>query len=97
MKELKKKLEDTINEYISLFEEKQEMYLDFWTGDDIGGTAFMADCYFDFQDIRYDLETNQEKGEIIDWHWHVTDKKNVYMNYSSWCMGAKHLDLNKGS
>jgi hypothetical protein len=51
----------------------------------------IGDFYFYFGDIRYDLETNQEAGEIVDWYWHTVDEKNDYINYRSWCMGAKDL------
>jgi len=91
MNELKKKLEGVIGEYIKSFEEKQEMYFEFWVGDVVGETAFIGDLYLYFGDIRYDLETNQEKGEIIDWYYHTVDNSNDYINYKSWCMGAKDI------
>lgn len=98
MIELKKKLEDTINEYIKRFEEKQEMYFEFWVGDIVGEICVFGDHYFNFSDIRYDLETNQEVGEIIDWYWYAVDQEKDYINYSSWCKGLKdHLPLKRDS
>lgn len=86
---LKIKLDSFIMEYIHIFEAKQDMFFEYWAGDDVGAVACFGDLYYDFQDIRYDLENEIEKDLIIEWHdytlnQHYKDPDAPIINYKNW-------------
>jgi len=86
-----------VNNYVDVFCEKQDFQFDYWIADKIGEMGSFSDLYFDFHDIKYDIDTKQPKGKIIQWHdYNVdynTDIKDtndyININYSSYCMGAR--------
>ena len=66
LEELKSRHEETISQYIKVFCEKQELDFEFWVGDQT--VAHFGDNYFfNFMDIKYDIDTNQPKGLIMEW------------------------------
>ena len=79
---LKKQYEFVCNEYVIIFCDKQEIDFDGWVGDTIGGIACCNDFYFNFQDIVWDVNSNQPKGTIIDWYsqnlYSPENSKNYY-------------------
>lgn len=91
---LKNKYEDACNEYLELFCEKQEMTNDGWVADDVGGIAVCSDFYFNLHDIVLDINTNQPKGDIVDWYYDNIDADSDYINYNSYIMGLRIKDVN---
>lgn len=70
---LKNEFDLLANEYVKIFCEKQDMYFDFWVGDEIGGVASVGDYFFNLDDIRYDIDSKIKKGEILDWQDYVIE------------------------
>ncbi len=87
------------NEIIQEFAKKQGMDFDYWVGDEIGGVAALADCFFDFADIIHDLKTSQKKWFIVKWQEDSVEAhfKGISdtINYKSYCMGARYDLLTK--
>ena len=73
-KTLKDRFEIVANDYIKEFTKKQETELEFWVSDQIGETAIFGDMSFNFDDIRYDIDNNIEKGKIVDWFYFTLDQ-----------------------
>ena len=93
MKDIKKKYEDAVNDYIEIFSKKQNLTLDSWVLDDVGTQAFFGDYFFDFIDIKKDIDLKAKKHKIIDWHDYITDviiknnkikSRNQYINYQTY-------------
>jgi len=62
-----------VDKYIKAFCEKQDVEFDYWIGEDIGGTACFGDFYFNFDDIRYDIDNNIPKETIFTWYYYSID------------------------
>lgn len=78
---LKEDYEDACNEYVYLFCKKQDMEFQGWIGDIVGGTAYCSDLCFNFLDIVWDVNTNQEAGKITDWYFSAMDSVEDSVNY----------------
>ena len=92
MSELKENYEMAVGEYMAVFCKKQEMYFDYWVGDEVGEVAAMGDCFFNFSDIKRDIDLNMPVGAIVEWHWQQVDnhyENKPSINYRSYCMGLK--------
>ena len=103
---LKDNFETACNAYIGAFITKQEFDVEhfYWTG--VGEIAHFQDEYsFDLVDIRHDIDTDQPKYKIIEWHNYWMDEywkneaenldkpfKNELhrINYKSYCSGARY-------
>ena len=59
-----------LDEYIELFEEKEELQFNGFIGRQFGGVCEFADMLFDFLDIKYCIDNNLPKGMIIQWYDH---------------------------
>lgn len=99
IKKLKKDFENAVHSYMIRFCDKHGCYYDptFWVGNNIGGVVCVDDMFLDFEDIRYDIETEQPKRNIKDWYNYTSEqlKLQTYtddipqVNYKSWCMGLR--------
>lgn len=89
------KLDKEIERCVRLFCHKQELHYekDMWVAGDIGSIICISDMNIKFTDIRIDLEKNVRKGIFSEWYWTVTESDLPYINYNSWIMGLRHLDL----
>lgn len=87
------------NDFITLFEKKQDIEFDFWIGDEVGGLASFASHYFfNLSDIILDITTNQPKGKILKWQDEDLDYNMVVdfpssITYKSYTMGLRLKDL----
>lgn len=93
-KTLAERYNEIIWKYIDLFSKKQELDFDGWVGDTTGGIAMFADYYFDFEEIRYDIDTNQEAGLIIRYHeesveFAIENDISTEINYKSYAAGLR--------
>lgn len=81
---LKNEFDEICQKYIDEFCKKQDLQFNYWIGDMVGTIAEISDCSFDFEDIRYDIDTNQENGLIYKWFWDNLERKNKinYKNYT---------------
>ena len=95
---LKAYYEKACNEYIKAFCKKQEIEFDYWISDEVGGIAsFIDQYYFDIQTIRYDIDTDQPKGLILQWQNDCVDNamskfeqnKLPEINYIAYSKGVR--------
>lgn len=86
--ELQTAFEDAVNGYMEAFCAKQDEVLDWWVSNEVGGVAFFCSGrFFNFSDIRKDIDQGIEKGAIMQWHEHTSENREI--NYSSYLMGAR--------
>lgn len=81
---MKQAYNKAVSAYIKAFCKKQDLQFDFWVCDDPGTVAFFGDYCFNFDDIRFDLDTEQKKNLILRWHdWRVDRglKEEEVINY----------------
>ena len=96
IEKLKIQFEKCCNEYIKQFAKKQGLEFDYWIGDEVGGIASFIDQYvFNLDDIRYDLEENIPKGEILEWQNNNIEvaTEGKWINYKSYCIGLRINNL----
>lgn len=88
--DLKSQYEFVCNEYVKTFCDKQNMCFNEWVANQIGTIAYCNDFYyFDFQDIMLDVNSNQPKGEIVDWYFENLEVENKHINYLSYTKGLR--------
>lgn len=97
-KNLQQQYEQVVADYIEVFCNKQGLNFEYWVGDDIGGIAdFGCIYFFNFDDIRLDIDTNQPENQIINWIEETIENANSdaekMINYRSWCMGLRYEDI----
>jgi len=93
MTKLSEQYEKSCNEYIKAFEKKQMMSFEFWVADNVGGVAGFGDLFFDFLDIKYDVDTEQPPYRIIEWSEHVLENQPKFINYATYCKGLRFEDI----
>ena len=87
IKELNHKYDNVVNQYVQLFSKKQDLTFLFWLADKPGQIAkFNGEYMFDFSNIKYDLETGQPDGKIIEWN-KLMDSDPTMVDYGSFCEG----------
>lgn len=86
---IKKRYEDICNEYVDKFCEKQELYNNGWVEDQVGGIVECSYLPFNFQDIVWDINSNQPKRLIIDWYYESVDNPEKSINYYSYTKGLR--------
>ena len=87
---MKDSFDKSVNLYIKAFEEKHDIEFDYWVADIVGSIAMFGDYFFDFLDIKYDIDNFIEEKEMFNWYnFRLDSEKKV--NYSSWCRGYKDL------
>ena len=80
---IKEQYENAVNNYIVKFYEKQDMEFNGWVADEIGEIAEVNDFYFNFSDIKKDIDLKAKKGLIIDWYNECVDAE-TNINYRTW-------------
>lgn len=99
MKTLKNRYNSIIEEYVALFCEKQGMNFEFWVADQVGTIGLFGDYYFNFEDIKLDIDENISKGVIFSWYNVEVDDYNKngkhHVNYWSYIKGYREKNLNK--
>jgi hypothetical protein len=86
-----------VEKYIQKFEKKHGYQFSDWVSDDIGGIAcFIEQYYFNFDDIRYDIDNNVKKGLIFQWQDEgVENGGKDDINFRSYTLGLRYKDLEK--
>ena len=67
-KQLKLNLEEAINAYVADFCLKHDVEFEGWIGNVSGEKGLFNDYYFDFSDIRLDIDTKQSENTIFEWY-----------------------------
>lgn len=99
-RQLREELEETLMAYISLFEEKHDLDLQYIINDDIMGLLDFGDVYFfNTTDVVYDIDHDLPKGLILQWaEDSVDDSKNPTrqtINLHSYAKGMRFENLQK--
>lgn len=94
MMELDKRYKEVCNDYLKRFCEKHEMNLEPnpWVGDCVGEVAMIGDYFFNFDDIRYDLDNDCEDEAILEWYDYDLRLAELgcerRINFKSWVKGC---------
>jgi hypothetical protein len=86
------KYESICHTYIDIFVKKHGYEFSHWIADEIGDVAcFIEQYFFNFNDIRYDIDNNIPKGRIFEWQNYCSEQKpfDSIINYQN------YLKLNK--
>ena len=89
--------DNACNDYAKAFAEKHEMdYTDEdWVGGDFGTILGLGDYYFNFQEIKYDMDYNIDKDEIFKYYDYCIRASTLgfkkIMNYENWCKGCPRI------
>ena len=96
---LKKQYEIAVNAYIEKFVKKHGYKFTYWVSDEVGETAcFIEQYFFNFTDIKYDIDNKVEKGLIFSHqddsvnHYFKVDKDEI-INFRSYAMGLRYEHL----
>jgi len=86
-----------VEKYIQKFEKKHGYEFSYWVSDQVGEMAcFIEQYYFNFDDIRHDIDNNVKKGLIFQWQDEGVEnggKDNI--NFKSYVLGLRYKDLEK--
>jgi hypothetical protein len=94
LKELRNKLDTLLMQYVLIFADKHKMFFDYWIADLPGTIAVFGDYFFNFDDIRLDIDTNQDELVILEWY-DATLTSKVKFNYFSWIKGYRPTEQTK--
>ena len=88
---LKNKYNKIVEQYLMAFVEKQELDIEncYWVADKIGEILSINEqYYFNFDDIRFDVDNNIKAGTILEWQQESIDnyskKKKYKINYENY-------------
>ena len=88
---LKTNYEKIVNEYLIAFVEKQDLDIEncYWVADRVGEILSVNEqYYFNFNEIRFDVDNNVKEGLIFKWQNESVDnyfKKRKYkVNYENY-------------
>lgn len=75
---LNKKFKKLFNKYLKKFNKKQDTETEHTIDTEI---INIADCFFNFYDIRYDIDNKIKPGIIFEWYWdYITHRDINYEN-----------------
>ena len=83
---LKTKYEKIVEQYLNAFVEKQELDVEncYWVADRVGELLSVNEqYYFNFNDIRFDVDNNVKAGVILDWQ-NESIENNFKVNYENY-------------
>lgn len=87
--ELINQLKEVRKKIIKAFAEKQGIEIDFEDFDSLEYHIWLGGFLFSFDDILYDLNTNQEPKFIFQWLSDCINNPKKKINYQSYCMGLR--------
>lgn len=96
MTKLQKDFNAAVEAYVKAFERKHKIKFEHWPGDYIGTVACMGDYFFNFKDMRYDIDNKLPEPMIFEWSDAEIDayrNGTGKVNLNSWAMGLRHKDL----
>ena len=83
---LKTKYNTIVEQYLIAFVEKQELDIEncYWVADRIGEILSVNEqYYFNFNDIRFDVDNNVKAGLIFKWQ-NESIENNLKVNYENY-------------
>lgn len=92
---LRKQHEQACDQYVKKFCKRQDLIFHGWAGGIVGGMANCGDYYFNYHDIVWDVNSQQEKGLIISWYSDNSESPVDSISYFSYTSGLRIQDLKK--
>lgn len=91
MNNLEEQYKKVVEEYIDVFAKKQSMDKNGWV-DYVGGIyEFNQVYFFNFDEIKYDIDTNQPPLLITDWFLEtIYEKEDKRISYVSYTKGLRY-------
>lgn len=93
LEELKKTYNEACDEYLTKFCEKQDLKSRGWIGENIGAIAECSGYCFNIHDVIWDMNTNQPKGNIINWYRDNQEHPEKRINYFMYTKGERITDI----
>jgi hypothetical protein len=92
-----------VEKYITKFVKKHGYEFSNWVSDEIGGIAvFVEQYFFDFNDIRMDIDNNVKKDLIFKWQDDGVEyalknpnEETTNINFKSYISGLRYSDLKR--
>ncbi len=91
----RERLDIAVSRYVMLFSRKHDIEFDSWVGNRVGTVALFDDYFIDFDNIRYDLETEAPKAKFFEWYDFALERKatnETNVNYYSYLKGFRGKD-----
>jgi len=85
---LKEQFEQIADLYVEAFRKKQGSSLGYWVGDRVGEIYDVSDCFINYDDVRFDIDSNQPQGKIFIWYWEQVDchmANTPTINFENYC------------
>ena len=90
-----------VEKYIAKFEKKHGYEFSNWVSNEIGGIAvFIEQYFFNFDDIRMDIDNNVKKDLIFTWQedgveyaMNNSNEETTNINFKSYISGLRYSDL----
>lgn len=96
---LREKLNLVLLEYISTFEKKQGLHLEFAVSDDLMGVLSFGDVLFiNIENVIYDIDNKVKKGVVVDWIYDSLEQYKIEgksINFESYSKGLRYEHLKK--
>ena len=83
---LKNKYKKIVEQYLLAFVQKQDLDIEncYWVADRVGEILSVNEqYYFNFNDIRFDVDNNVKAGVILEWQNECIDN-NFKVNYENY-------------
>lgn len=99
-KSLKQQYREVCFQYIRAFIKKHKLEVNkyelnnCWIGDEVGGMVYINDMYFNFNDIRYDIDNEISKDKIFNWYWNSVEYEELdlkYITFKQFCKDGPQL------
>ena len=91
---MKLKLKEQLKLYIEEFEEKHGLEFDHAVGGDLMGVIAFGDVmFFNMSDIIQDIDSQYDRGLIIQWHEDTLENYPKFINLSSYAMGLRYKTI----
>lgn len=84
---LKQQYFSIVLKYTKKFCKKHDIEFEYWAAGDIGTVAFMADYFFNFDDMRFDIDEDIPVGKITEWYEEGVENSiedKLWPNYKNW-------------
>lgn len=94
---------EIVFKYLKKFEKKHGYEFSNWVSNEIGGIAvFIEQYFFNFDDIRTDIDNNVKKGLIFTWQedgveyaLNNPNEETTNINFKSYISGLRYSDLKR--
>jgi len=87
IEETKNLLNEAISKYVANFCDKHELEFDYWVAGLTGTIGVFGDYFFNFEDIRLDLEKDVPEHKIFEWYdlsLELGMQNEPIINYYTW-------------